>query len=632
MTVAVLAVVAPAVTAEVVRFDVTSRSDVGSSGYERIEGRAYFAVDPNNPRDAVIVDLDKAPRNAAGRVEFSSDVYILRPKSGGSGAAIVDVVNRGRKTVFSLNRPADGGAAETGDGFLMRHGFTIVCVGWEFDVPARGNLLRIDAPIASDNGRTITGIVRAMFTPDRADATATVGDLAVFPPIDPSGSDSVLTVRDGHSTRFDTVPRSKWHLSGNVVTLEGGFEPGRNYEVTYRAANPPIGGLSFAAVRDVAAWIKHAPDAAAPVRYAYGFGVSQSGRFLRTFLYEGFNADEQDRLVFDGVIAHIAGASRLDVNRRFATPTGLGMYNATAFPFADAALRDPVSSRTDGLLENERARAHQPKVFYTNTAVEYWGGGRTAALTHTTPDGRTDLTLLPNIRSYFLAGAQHTPGVFPPPQPATTQQRANPTDYWWTLRALIVAMDRWVREGAEPPASQYPRRDGGTLVDVANVAFPAIPGVQSPRTLTAGLRASNAHLSGGGANAPLPLFVPQVDGDGNERAGIRLPEIAVPLATYTGWNFRAMAVGGTGQLVPLVGSYIPFPRTKAERDARRDPRGSIEERYASREQYLSKITDAASALAAQGYLLADDVAGVVKQAREHWDVLVGRGAEATAAR
>ncbi len=384
------------------------------------------------------------------------------------------------------------------------------------------------------------------------------------------------------------------------------------------AEGTPVGGVGFAAVRDAAAWIRHASDAVVHGRRVYAFGLSQSGRFLRDFLYEGFNEDEHGRQVFDAVMAHIAGASRTNLNTPGADPSSLAMYTATSFPFADAALRDPVSGVVDGELENPRARAQEPKVFYTNTGVEYWGGGRVAALIHETPDGRADLTLPANVRFYFLAGTQHGPAPFPPTATAG-QQRNNPTDYWWALRALFAAMDDWVRHGTAPPPSRYPQLADGTLVPAARVAFPAIPGVASPRGLTAGARAPNPLQPGGaGAGAPLPLFVPQVDADGNEISGIRLPEVAVPLATLTGWNFRR---GSDSELAPLLGSFVPFAPTREARRQSGDPRRSIEERYPSREAYVAKVEKAAAALARERYLLEADVPAVVMQAAERWDGL-----------
>ena len=604
-------------SAEVVRVEVASQQDIPEYGYVQMIGKAYFVVDPKDPKNAVVADIDKAPKNAQGKVEFTADLLTMwRKADDGNNVALIDVVNRGNTTAFRLNRTA--GQNLVGDGFLLKQGFMIICIGWEFDVAARNGAIRIQVPVATDNGAPITGVVKTAFTPDRRDIVYTMTDVAAYPPVDVNDPAATLTVRDALSAKFETIPRQEWKIAGNVVTLQKGFEPGRNYEIAYKAANPPISGLGLIAVRDITAFAKH--EAPKRAKYAIGFGVSQSGRFLRTFLYDGMNTDEKGRQVFDGVMAHIAGAARLDVNRRWATPTGLGTYAATAFPFADMAQKDPVSGVTDGLLDNARARQNAPKIFYTNTGVEYWGGGRSAALIHTTADGARDIALPPNVRTYFFAGNQHGPSAFPPPE-GQGQQKANPTDYWWNMRALVVAMQKWVSDGTLPPPSQYPRLSDGTLVKMPTVSFPNIPGVQSPKTLTAGLRMS-AELAPGsaGSGAPLPFLVPQVDADGNERAGVRLPEVVVPLATYTGWNFRNSRIGGTDQLVSLLGSYIPFAQTKAERETRHDPRPSIEERYASRDKYMDVINNAAAALVKDGYLLAGDVAPVTKRAADHWEL------------
>jgi hypothetical protein len=623
----VMLVLAGPASAEVTRVDVARRVDLGASGYEKIVGTIHFAVDPRDSRNRTVVDLDKAPVNDAGRVEFSSDLYILRPKAPrGNGAALVDVLNRGNKIVLSgFNRggsPDPTTENDLGDRFLMRFGFTIVWVGWEFDLADRPMTMKIHVPVATDRGR-ITGIVRATFTANAKATEFTVTELAKYDATDPDGADRQLTVRPQMlGPGGETIPRSQWRVAGHTITLDTGFEPGKTYEVSYRAANPPVAGLGYVAVRDTTAWLKHQPDALAPVRFAYGYGSSQSGRFLRGFLYEGFNTDEHDRQVFDGVMAHIAGASRLSLNERWAKPTGLGAYNATAFPFADASLRDPIGGAEDGLLENARMGGHAPKVFYTNTPVEYWGAGRVAALIHTTPDGKADLPLPDNVRVYFIAGTQHSPSRFPA-EISNGQQPDNPIDYWWTMRALLLAMHKWVKEGAAPPPSLYPRLQDHTLVTAASVAFPAIPGVASPRALSAGVRIANRYLErGSGTGTPLPLLVPAVDEDGNERAGIRLPEVAVPLATYTGWNFRKPAIGATGELVSLLGSSIAFPATRAARDAAGDPRRSIEERYRSQDDYLAKVEQAADALVKAGYLLVDDEPRILQRAGDQWEMIV----------
>jgi hypothetical protein len=609
-------------SAEVVRVTITERADV-DFGYEKIVGRVYFAVDPENPQNALIADIDKAPRNTTGLVEFSSDLYILRPKAGGNDTVIIDIVNRGRLTMLNGFNRAGLARTELGDGMLMKRRFTVVAVGWEFDVPARPGAIRIDVPAATENGRPVQPTVTGQFTPDKADRSFTVGDLAGYTPADPNGPDPTLTVRSALLGTPQPVARGTWTLSGNTVTTTAApFEAGRIYELTYRASAAPVSGLGFAAVRDVVDWIRHDGDAPASAQYVYAFGSSQSGRFLRTFLYHGFNSDVRGRQVFDAVMAHIAGAGRIDVNERGATPISLGGVSATAFPFSDHAQRDPVSGVTEGLLDNERARRNQPKVLFTNTGAEYWGQGRSAALIHTSPDGMRDVPPGTNARAYFFAGTQHGPGGFPPAQ-GLGQQKANPTDYWWSMRALLVAMDRWVKQGVAPPANRVPRLSDGTLVQAKMLALPNIPGLQSPTSLPPLVRIGSERISGGaGAGTTLPYLVPQVDGDGNERAGIRLPEVAVPLATYTGWNFRQSSIGAPDRIIPLLGSYVPLPRTAAERDAQGDPRRAITERYVSREAYLSLVTQAAAALVKDGLLLDEDTVPVTRRAADHWDLLM----------
>jgi alpha/beta hydrolase family protein len=624
-----LCVLCAAARADVVRVDVATRADVGTSGYEKIVGTIHFAVDPKHPRNRVVVDLDKAPVNDKGLVEFSSDLYILRPKATpGNGVALVDILNRGNKVVLNgFNRggsPDPATENDLGDKFLMRFGYTIVWVGWEFDVAARPNAMRMYAPIATDGGKPISGVVSAHWTANTRDQQFVVTDLAIYDAIDPAGPDSsLLACPTNIAAVCEVVPRDAWTLKGHTVTLRTGFVAGTTYRLRYRAANPPVAGLGFVAIRDAASWLKHQPDAVAPVRYAYGYGSSQSGRFLRGFLYEGFNTDEKDRQVFDAVMAHIAGAARIDLNARWAKPTTLGVHDATSFPFADAALKDPVTGAVDGELDNPRMAGHAPKVFYTNTPVEYWGTGRVAAMVHTSPDGKTDLTPPDNVRFYFIAGTQHSPARFPPAI-NNGQQPDNSVDYWWTMRALLLAMNRWVKEGVAPPPSRQPRLADGTLVAAKQVAFPAIPDVASPRALSGGLRAPNRLLATRiepPQMSPLPLLVPQVDEDGNERSGIRLPDVAVPLATYTGWNFRNPAIGAPAEIVSLLGASIPFAPTRAARAKSGDPRRAIEERYRSKQDYLARCEQAAEALVKERYLLIDDVPRILQRAEDTWDLL-----------
>jgi hypothetical protein len=340
---------------------------------------------------------------------------------------------------------------------------------------------------------------------------------------------------------------------------------------------------------------------------------------LRDFLYHGCNTDERGRQVFDAMMIHIAGASRTDVNRRWGTPVSVGSFAATSFPFADETQLDRQSGASDGALDNPRARENRPKIFYTNTGVEYWGGARAAALVHTAVDGSVDVAPPSNVRVYFFSGTQHGPGPFPPPAANGVQQRQNPTDYWWSMRALLIALDRWTRDAVEPPKSAVPTLAAGTLVKAAEVALPAIPGLRSPHDLWGGRRVGNPLVArDGAAGTPLPFLVPQVDADGNELAGVRLPEVAVPLATYTGWNFRAAQTGGAHLLRPLIGSYVPFVATREQRAQRGDPRASIAERYADSDEYLRRIKKASAELVRSGYLLEEDVPAIEVRAVEHW--------------
>jgi hypothetical protein len=610
LTVTFLAGLAPLARAEVTRVEVKTRADVGASGIEKIIGTAHFAVDPKDPRNRVVADIDRAPVNAAGKVEFTSDFYVLRPKDDArsNGITLVDVLNRGRKPVmtsFTRGGTIDPSTeADLGDRFLLDRGFTLVWIGWEFDVRRQNGLMAITVPSARD----VSGMVAADFTPSNTNDRQTVGDLAGYTPADPASAKSTLTVRDSQFATAEPIDRARWTVDGNVVTLRGGFDAGRIYRLSYQPTAWPIAGLGLAAFRDITSWMKHAPDAVVHARQALAFGTSQSGRFLRTFLYYGMNADEPGRPVYDAIWMHIAGAARLDINRRGATPTSLTMYEITQFPYALQATRDPISGRTDGLIDNDRARAFRPKTFFMNTSVEYWGGGRSAALIHTSPDGKQDLTLAPDTRVYYLTGAQHGPARFP-----TTigqgQQPDNPLEYVWTMRALMSTMEKWLRDGTPPPASQYPKLADGTLVPASRVAFPAIPGVQSPTIV-------EQHRRDGQL---IPFLVPQVDADGNEQAGIRTAESLVPLATYTGWNFRKASIGGTKLLVSLLGSRIAFPKTAADASAAKDPRMPIEARYRSRDEYLARARDATDTLVEKGYLLPDDRPQVLKRMEQQWE-------------
>ena len=634
----VLVVLANAVAhAALLRIELSERSDVmdgkafGSAGpYERLIGKAYFAVDPANPANQIISDIGRAPRNENGLVEFSSDIYVLKPRdpANGNGAVLYEVSNRGLKGMLAMYNRAPAGtdprsADQFGDGFLLERGFTLVWLGWQFDPPQRPGLMRLYAPVARDGERPISGLVRAEFVPDQKETSHSLADRdhIAYPAVNPDDPKLTLTVRERVEGTRRTIPRKQWTIEDRTrISMPSGFEPGKIYELVYTAEDPVLVGLGPAAVRDLISFLKYGGnditvlgDQKQYLKRAYGFGVSQSGRFLRTFLYYGFNADEKKRQVFDGVLSHVAGAGRGSFNFRFAQPSRdahpfMNMFYPTdIFPFTDVEETDPETGITDGLL----ARPLKDGV----------------SLIHTSPDGQKDAPIPESTRIFFFAGGQHGPAAFPPVRKGT-QNLNNPNDYRWPMRALLLAMDGWVKEDKTPPASQYPKIAQDNLVPIGAIQFPRIPGVRFPTRAHLAYRVDYGpefRSAGVVTNEPpkvgkaFPVLFPQVDRDGNETAGVRMPELQVPLATYTGWNLRAPELGAADELYSMQGSFIPFARTAPERKG--DPRLSIAERYASREEYLQKIESAARALAEGGYLLVGDVPKVVQHSATEWDYL-----------
>ncbi len=638
-----------ALTAAVRKIHLVERTDIPGYKYERIVAKAHLAVDPKVDANRSIRDIDLAPRNEQGLVEFAADLYVVKPRNPaeGNGTVLFEVSNRGNKGMLGMFGLATSGRnprtkEDFGDGYLLEQGYTLVWIGWQADVPNGEDALRLFAPAATENGRAITGPVRSEWIVDRKQTEYSLGDRGTHIPYAPANDEATLTVRDsGHGPRR-TIPRAEWRLAeGGRVVFDAGFEPGKIYEVVYTAQGPTVTGLGPAAVRDLISFFKYDGDGVIllgeqfrHIKRAIAFGTSQSGRFLRAYLYYGFNRDEKNRKVFDGVWAHVAGGGLGSFNHRFAQPSRDGhpflnfLYPTDIFPFTDAEQTDPETGLTEGILARAKKDNVVPKIFYTNGSYEYWG--RAASLIHTSLDGQKDVTPEPDTRIYLVAGAQHGPGQFPPRR-NHTQNLSNPNDYRFAHRGLLAAMNAWVSEGKQPPASTYPRIDRDNLVPLGALAFPKLPGVQLPKTTQMAWRADygSAFRSTGivtkeppSTGKPFPILVPQVDRDGNETAGIRLPEIQVPLGTYTGWNLRDGSQGAAGEYLNMVGSFFPFARTKAERTRNRDPRPSIEERYGSRENYMAKITAAAKELAASGYVLARDVPALEQRAGRHWDALM----------
>jgi hypothetical protein len=515
-------------------------------------------------------------------------------------------------------------------------------------------------PTASDNGRPIRGLVRSDFvvTETAADHSLADRDHIAYAVLDPDSPDNVMTVRDSVDGPRRIVPRDQWGFGRDQngrkmsdstrVYMAAKFDPGKIYEVVYSAENPPVVGLGPAAIRDVISMLKYkSADAwsipAGSIGRALAFGVSQSGRFLRTYLYYGFNRDEGDRKVFDGVIAHVAGGGRGSFNHRFAQPSRDGhpflnfFYPTDIFPFTDVAQKDPETGLTDGLLTHAGTPNLLPKIFYTNSEYEYWG--RAASLIHTTVDGASDAPLMDNVRIYLLTAGQHGPGPFPPAQ-TIGQQKNNPLDYRWAMKALLLAMDRWTANVIEPPPSRYPRIADGTLAAPDRLKFPKVPGVTTTTAVHRAYRADYGPrfvsegvvtLEPPRIGTAFPILVPQVDADGNGIAGVRMPDLAVPLATHTGWNLFNARSGPANQLASMQGSYVPFARTAAERKRLNDPRLSIEERYRDKDQYLGLVSKAGVELIDQGFLLAEDLAAILRHAGRHWDHVVSSATPSTAA-
>ncbi len=642
--------------ARVERMEVRRREDVlagkswGKVGpYEKLAGRVYFKVRPDNPHNRAVVDLDKAERDAGGEVEFSADFYVLRPKNPerGNGTLLLEISNRGGKAILSIVNGGRGSrdpaaAEEFGDGFLLSQGYTVAWVGWQFDAIPGDDILRLYAPIAhGPNGTPIRGLARTDFTLDTERDEMPLGHLIQnriggtgYPVADRASDRNVLSVRDTPTAPRMVIPHDQWQFGpdDNSFRLNGGFKKGKIYELVYVAQGPAVVGLGFVSVRDFVSHLKHDGQALAPVKRAYGVGISQSGRFLRHMLYQDFNSDELGRIVFDGMIPHVAGAGRGSFNHRFAQPSrdaqpmNALFYPTDLFPFADSVQTDPETGQQDGLLVAATKSQTVPKMFLTNTSYEYWG--RAASLIHTSPDGKRDLAPTALARIYFEAGLQHGSPPFPPRTAPETQNanNTNPVGRLW--RAMITNLDAWIARDVDPPASAYPKLSEGTLVPLDQMRFPYIVSTNLPRDAnqgyhmdygpefkTRGIVANEPPIVG----RPFPIFVPKPNADGEDMGGIVLPELAVPLATYTGWNLRAPQTGAPTQRVSFIGSYLPLAKTRAERASNGDPRPSIEERYAGREQYLQLYRKAAERLIEQRFLLPEDLPAIMERGAAEWD-------------
>ena len=630
----------------------------GDTGaYERIDGVLTFAVDPNSRANRQIVDLNLGPLDAAGRVRFRSDFTLLIPKEldRGNRRLIVDVVNRGRKlAVSSLNRApvqvAGSREVPEGDGFLFNRGYSVVSIGWQWDVYRSEALLGLHAPLAEIEGEPIRGQTIVEIRPDAVEHTRLLADRIhrPYPTADLDDRDAVLLVRDWEDGPDTIVSRNEWSFARETddgvvasrehIYLDSGFQPGKIYHIVYSTDGAPIVGTGLLAVRDVASWLRH-PVNINPVNggfeRVYGFGVSQTGRLLRHFIYLGLNMDEAGRLVYDGLLPHVAGGRRGQFNNRFGQPSvpatpGFGHR----FPFADQETTDPLKERIDGLLMRQREQGAVPKIIYTNSSAEYWRGD--GSLTHIDGIRLADLEPADETRIYHFAGTQHGPGSLPPARNRGSEGTVgryppNIVDYTPLLRAALVNLDRWVTDGTSPPPSRHPRLSDGTAVPRHHVlaSFSTVTDLESPdperlwvlREVDLGRDAVH-----GIGRYPVqegrvyPCFVCAVDADGNEIAGIRLPDLTVPVGTHTGWNPRAPETGAPEQIVSMQGFSSLFEATaRARRDAG-DNRLSLEERYKDRDSYIDRVRGEAQPLVAERYILEEDFETVVSACVERYDL------------
>jgi hypothetical protein len=615
----------------------------GKAGsYLRIKGVAKGEIDPAAPENKVIVDLDKAPRNARGMVEYETDFFILRPAEPqrGSGLLVYDVTNRGRKVILGRLDEAGGNAdtnnpktaRDVGLGFTLGRGYSLLWSGWDSGAPRANNGMTAKLPPAFENGVPMVRRIRDEFhIGTRAPGKGDVVRLS-YPAVSTDTCNARLTVRDRESDARSEIPADAWEFVDNrsIRLLPAGtkFAPYKIYDIWYEATGSTVMGVGFAATRDLVAFLRDEradhhgtpnpmiadPALGSGVEHTLAFGVSQAGRFLRHFLELGMNDDGHGRRVFDGVLTHVAGAGKVFANHSFSMPGRTAtqhedrLYPENWFPFGNAPTTDPFSGTSAAIL---RGRPTDPLMIEVNTSTEYWQKG--ASLVHTDPTGRHDAELPSTARAYLIAGTQHGGGPGTDPNPGPCLNPRNPHSASPALRALLVALEEWVKTGVMPPPSRVPSIAQRTAIGAEAVEMPKVPSF----AVAPGANEIAAPVHWVDPPARLDNFygtrVSAVDADGNEIAGIRLPPIAVPLATYTGWNvYKAQP----GELADRDGSLIPLARTKREREAAGDPRPSLEERYGSRDAYIARVEAAAAALVADRLLLPSDAATYVEAARK----------------
>ena len=629
----------------------------GSVGaYEKLRGKAFGEVDPSDPRNALIADIELAPRTPQGRVQYSMDIFILKPVdlALGNRKLFVEVNNRGNKLFGDFNRSTGGNnpttAAHAGGAFLMHQGYSLAWSGWDISAPAGGDRLTITVPVATHpDGSAITGPSYEYIVFDNA---TTASSPLAYPAATLDKSQARLTVKQHLRDAAIEIPASDWNYNdaGTALSLTtGNFQQSAIYEFTYVARDPTVAGLGLAATRDFVSFLRHASAAdgnplAGYVEYTEAFSISQPARYMNDFQTLGFNEDEAGQRVFDGVLNWIGGGNGVGINYRFAQTARTERnrqnhrYPEAPFPFAWPALRDPYTGDIAGRGVRCGQTGTCPKVMEVNSSNEYWV--KTGSLLHSDPGGRPLQRDPENVRFYLLSSVEHTVMGSPPRSSGNCQQFRNSTNPNPALRALFVALDEWVTNGVRPPHSEVPGpgtavysiplSDGVGYVPQETLGWPNIPGVTYSGLITVrhlfdfGPRFEDGIMD---VNPPdfsgpvYPSFVSRVDKDGNEVAGIQLPPVAAPIATTSGWGLRSPAFGGgPWDGCEASGQWIPFARTEAERRATGDPRHSLEERYGSHEGYVTAVREKARSLQARRLLLPEDAQRYIDEA-EASDVL-----------
>lgn len=634
----------------------------GKTGaYERIDGIAHYAVDPTLAANRKITDLALA-ESIDGRVRFTGHVTLLVPACGGNRSLLLELPNRGNRVADRMFNqgtvdllPTD--EVKAGDGFLMRHGWTLAWCGWQWDAPRPGPRMGITPPIIANAHLQSGGQMQLRIQPHARTASfpltdhhvGSIGNHKAIATIDVEDPSARLLVRSSMYAEPTEIPRSQWRFARDQagtpvadaehVWLEGGFEAGRVYDVLYRPAECPVVGAGLLAIRDLGSFLRYSDHS--PIRGCVDQlvceGISQCGRLQRTFLELGFNSDEQERRVYDGLLVHIGGGRRGEFNHRYGQPSVQPTPSfGHLFPFADQPQRDPRTGKLAGLLDAQTASGHLPKIIYTDTSSEYWRGD--ASLAHTTVVDGADVELPGDVRRYLFASTQHVSGVLPFADESAFGSRGsnffNVVDYRPLYRAALQNLLSWIRDDVEPPPSVYPRKSDGTGEARKEVAskLARIPGLTCPDdallpSLYPLQLGDNAHIGVGTfparqAGAAYPCIVSAVNEDGNEIGGLQMPDVEVPVATHTGFNVRQPSTGGTGQILEYVGLSLPFATDAARRGARSDPRGSIAERYESRDSYLECIRQAAEKQVRRRYLLAEDVQLCIDLAAERYDAVM----------